>query len=188
MKKHIRAILIVSVFAVALSFLLALPQIHLGKTDRPADPSENHDTPLAVGAELEEELSPTASVEWLTHCTRCGHTYSYSDAGPVIGLTRGELAERYPDWSISAFSRSGAVLERTAAVYCPEHFILFAGEGRLCVYTAAAPELQLVELVSFSSAPYSFTEEEILTLASEGMAFDSLIELDRYTDKHKSEN
>ncbi len=139
---------------------------------------------IGAGAELYEQLSPSAAVEWRTYCRACGHTYVFRCADEAIGLTQSELASRFGGWTVKSFSREFAILEREIDGYCPDHFLLFRKGKKLRVYSVSEPELELVPLVDESAAQYSFSKEELEELAS-GIAFDSLLELDRYTESHR---
>lgn len=172
---------LISVFIIA--FMLCIPFSIRRNIPDPAERGSDHAAEQAA-AELEKQLSLHASVTWVTNCMGCGHTYSFSDASSVIGFTRDELASSFPEWSIKSFTREYALLERNIEGYCPEHFLLFYEQKRLSVYTVTEPWLKLEKLMSFDPSPYLFTEDELDELKN-GAAFNSLIELDRYTDKHK---
>ncbi len=137
-----------------------------------------------ASAQLENEISPNARVEWRVFCMKCRHTFVYFDASKVTGLTKEELARWYPEWHIAAFSREYTRLTRSVDKYCPDHFLLYLDGGVISVRTPVSPELDEKELVSFDAGPYIFDGSE-LDLLNEGVSFDSLVEADRYLSEHK---
>lgn len=171
MKSIVKMILLFALAAAAL-VLLAVP---LEKS-----PGED-----AVGADkaLFTEISPSAAVEWRTLCKKCGHTYAYTDASEVIGLTREEIHRRFPEWQIDSFSREYAALSRSIDGYCPEHFILRLRKEKLWLYKASEPDLSEARLFTFDPSVYSFDSEEQNAL-KKGIAFDSLRLLDSFLEAH----
>ncbi|MBO4848000.1 MAG: hypothetical protein J5586_02495 [Clostridia bacterium] len=138
-------------------------------------------------AALRIELSPAASVEWRTCCLKCGHEYTSFDGSDVIGLTRDELHRRFPEWDIVVFTREKAVLERKAECWCPDHYLLFLTDRTLTVSSAAEPDLVILPIIELDKEEYLFDDEAERALR-EGLAFDTLRELDGFLDPFLRKN
>lgn len=133
-----------------------------------------------------KQLSPDAIVLWRTFCIKCGHTYTVSDAGSIIGLTEEEAASLFPTWRITAFTREAAVFTRSIDGACPDHFMLIRSGEELLVIRSIEPELEPGIRLKVDPSLLVFEPGETASL-EEGILFDSLLELDDYlserTDK-----
>ena len=133
---------------------------------------------------LEYDISPSANVEWRTHCLACGHTYIFTSSENVIGLNKTELARRYPSWEITTFSRELVILSRVIDWYCPEHCLLYLMNDRLVIYSITEPNLDMLPMLSMNASAFSFAPSTADKLRS-GIPFNSLREIDVFLSKEK---
>lgn len=131
-----------------------------------------------------KEISPNAAVLRRTQFSACGHVCSVSDPGGIVGLTRGELEARYPEWHIELFSERFVVLTRMAEGYCPDHFLLFLEGNTLRVARTAEPDFKLLTVLRQDVSPYEFDESTADELRS-GKAFDTLKSLEDFISEHQ---
>ncbi len=132
-------------------------------------------------------LLPGAVIEKYVRFESCGHTLCIPvESNPFVGYTEEELAAFYEDGTIDVFRSDYAAISFVHDGYCPEHYVLGLMDGLLCVYrtsaeTFAREVVSVIQSVSVSE----FTEEERAAL-TEGIAFDTLGEIDAYLENAES--
>ena len=82
-------------------------------------------------ASIEEKVLPTTKLYLEKKYEDCKHTVKTEVELPVemINLTREEMTEKYPDWTIKEFSKEKIVLYRLAQGLCNEHFVINDEDG-----------------------------------------------------------
>lgn len=167
----------------SLLLLIILLTFTLGVFTKPSQIDGGNDAEQ-MSAVLEAEISPEANVHWSVFCKKCGHCYEYSSNEGVVGLTKDELLRRFPEWRVETFTREYVSLSREHDGYCPEHYIVFLEGEKIVVYSITEPDLSMEKLLDFDTDPYELSTAAKLILKN-GLAFPTLIELDKYTDGFK---
>lgn len=87
-------------------------------------------------ASIEEKILPTTKLYLEKKYQDCKHTTKTEIELPVemVNLTKEELEEKYPDWTIKEFSKDEVVLYRLASGLCNEHFVITDETGVVVVY------------------------------------------------------
>lgn len=77
---------------------------------------QTRNTIIMQTASLEEKISPNAELILEKKFQDCKHTVSSEAELPpeMVNLTKAELAEQYPDWTVKEFSKDRVVLYRLA--------------------------------------------------------------------------
>ena len=120
--------------------------------------------------------------------TRVGHTVisTLENASGFTGLTKTELADRYPKAIITSFSSDLVHIVERFEGYCPEHFVLLsAEEGMLKVMRMQAETLENVCVLEIPDALDGLDAETAEQL-QQGEAFSSLDEINRYLENLES--
>ncbi len=139
---------------------------------------------LIAAAPFDEELAPGAVVELLTKCTLCGHTVK-SQRDDLAGITYNELAAGFSGWEVASFGHEGAVLSRELEAYCPRHYVLRYGYEELYIEQYTEDEFAPVRLMELSVVTDALPQELIKKLR-EGLAFNSLEEIDAFFEALES--
>lgn len=96
-------------------------------------PTEKGDSAMdATGAaENATTLNADAAITQIMRFRRCGHSVERRiEAGTENqGLTFTRFREKYPDWTVTAFSESAAAMEKEPELFCPMHHVLSAGDS-----------------------------------------------------------
>lgn len=87
-------------------------------------------------ASIEEKVLPTTKLYLEKKFEDCKHTVKTEVELPVemVNLTKEEMIEKYPDWTVKEFSADEVVLYRIAAGLCDEHFVINDEDGVVVVY------------------------------------------------------
>ncbi len=174
----VRALLTGGAMLMMLALLLTLALIPL----RAGDPDATL-TARDAAATLAAECTMT---QQLTYAP-CGHRVIRRQAlpGELAGRTRADLEHAYDAWQVTGFSPEAVTMERTFALYCPQHIVLQPNEsGLLCAWqNRYGDALSLVkELgVAVSELPDSAQAE-----VRQGKGFDSLEALEKWLESAES--
>lgn len=97
---------------------------------------QTKDTVIMQTASIEEKILPTTKLYLEKKYQDCKHTVKTEVELPVemVNLTKEELIENYPDWTVKEFSKSQIVLYRLANGLCNEHFVINDENGVVTVY------------------------------------------------------
>ena len=129
-------------------------------------------------------ILPTTSVERETCFLHCGHTVvsTLENAPAFVGLTKTELANRYPKAIITSFSSDLVHFVERFEGYCPEHLVLQTDDdGALKVMRMQAETLENLCVLEISGTFDDFDKETIQQLKL-GEAFSSLDEINQYVE------
>lgn len=90
---------------------------------------------IATTAE-QEKVSPNAFLTKKITYSSCGHTTSQYLEIPeeMVNLTKTDLEEKYPDWTVEEFSDTEIVLSKEEAGECGEHFVVKEEDGIIVIY------------------------------------------------------
>ncbi|MEG1525127.1 MAG: hypothetical protein RRZ24_03265 [Clostridia bacterium] len=135
-----------------------------------------------------QSILPTTKIEKQVYFTKCPHQMKVSiDANAFIGYTESELAAFYQAYHISKFNAAQTVLIQTVEGYCPDHFVLrMDADGTVYLYHTDPEQLKemLVQAVNFDAR--SDINDEERTLLKNGLAFDTLKDIDAYLEGMES--
>ena len=113
----------------------------------------------------------------------CGHrvTLRVPLPGEMAGKTRAELSAAYEGWQVTAFSPAQLEMERTYALYCPQHIVLLPDEsGMLCAWQNKYGDA--LALVKSLDAAVSELPESAQEQVRQGLGFDSLEALEKWVE------
>lgn len=129
---------------------------------------------------------PSTEVQWRYLFSRCGHERKDTGAKDVTGYTLPEIIAAYPDCRVTEMSAERAAIERILPEYCPDHYVLvWTEQETLCVFQTDETTLETVELMQLSISPESL-DAALLEPLRDGMAFDSLVEINEYLEDAES--
>lgn len=180
-----RRILICTVLALIAGMLLGYV---LQPSEAPGQSVQNQAEAAPVDRIGVVSILPTTRVERETCFLQCGHTVisTLKNASGFTGLTKTELADRYPKAIITSFSSDLVHIVERFEGYCPEHFVLlFAEEGMLKVMRMQAETLENVCVLEIPDALEGLDAETAEQL-QQGEAFSSLDEINRYLENLES--
>ena len=192
-----RRILICTVLALIAGMLLGYV---LQPSEAPGQSVQNQAEAAPVDRIGVVSILPTTRVERETCFLQCGHTVisTLENASGFTGLTKTELADRYPKAIITSFSSDLVHIVERFEGYCPEHFVLLsAEEGMLKVMRMQAetlasagvlPEAETLENVCVLEIPDALEglDAETAEQLQQGEAFSSLDEINRYLENLES--
>lgn len=177
-----RSMLWMLIGAAALAALAAAVVLWPGSTaPDEAPPAQAADSPqdsrVQEGCEVHQTLT----------YTRCRHTVTRRVTAPVelLGKTRGEAEELYPEWRITAFGPRRVEMEQQLDLFCPDHRVLLpGGDGLLCVFENKYGDA--LALVKELQTPLSALPEAQQQLVKHGMGFSTLEELEAWLESMES--
>lgn len=144
----------------------------------PAQAADNpQDSRIQEGCQLYQTLT----------YTRCQHTVTRRITAPVelLGQTRQQVEEGYPEWRITAFGPSRVEMEQQLELFCPDHKVLLSGgDGMLCVFENRYGDA--LALVKELQLPLSALPEAQQQLVKRGMGFSTLEELEAWLESMES--
>ncbi|MBR1540760.1 MAG: BofC C-terminal domain-containing protein [Clostridia bacterium] len=97
---------------------------------------QTRNTIIMQTASIEEKVLPTTKLYLEKKYQDCKHTVKTEVELPVemVNMTKEEMEENYPDWTIKEFSKDEIVLYRLANGLCNEHFVISDENGVVVVY------------------------------------------------------
>ncbi len=112
-----------------------------------------------------------------------GHTEQRQETGgPLVGLNKTQIEEKYPDAKVAELTNKRAVIERELERYCPKHVVLFLDDqNRLSISQTDETDLEK-ENITTLTYDVSYLPEEELSKLEEGLVFDSLEEINIYLE------
>lgn len=177
-----RSMLWMLLAAAALAALAAAVVLWPGSTaPDEAPPAQAADSPQDSRLQENSELYQT-----LTY-TRCRHTVTRRLTAPVelLGKTRQQTEELYPEWRITAFGPKRVEMEQQLELFCPDHKVLLpGGDGLLCVFENRYGDA--LALVKELQTPLSALPEAQQQLVKHGMGFSTLEELEAWLESMES--
>lgn len=180
--KENRRILLCTALALAAGTLLggalSLPRMAQQQTE----PAEQ------AGRIGEASILPATAIERQVCYLACGHLTEgpLPDADALVGMTRRELAQAYPEAAITTFTSERVRLVVSAEGYCPAHLLLMAdAEGALAVYQMQEDTLQMETVLALPLAADAFDAETAAALAA-GVPFDTMDEINAYLESMES--
>lgn len=136
----------------------------------------------------EAAVLPETRVEREICYLRCNHTdtVQMADTSAVVGLTRRELAAKYPDAVITSFSSELVRLVMSVDGYCPEHLVLQAdAQNVLEVYRMQEDTLEMRSVLRLEHTLDGFDAETVAEL-QQGVLFHTLDEINHYLESMES--
>lgn len=84
----------------------------------------------------EEKISPNCLMTLKKDYISCGHTINEYIELPqeLVNITKDDLQEEYPDWTIEKFSENEITLYKKMEGSCGEHYILRAVDEKIVIY------------------------------------------------------
>lgn len=112
-----------------------------------------------------------------------GHTEQRQETGgPLVGLNKTQIEEKYSDAKVLELTNKRAVIERELERYCPKHVVLFLDDdGRLSISQTDEADLEK-ENITTLTYDISHLQEEELSKLEEGLVFDNLQEINAYLE------
>lgn len=91
---------------------------------------------------VEEKVSYNASFALKKYYNECGHfKFNYAELpNEVINLTKAEVENLYPDWTVEEFSSNNVVLSQNLDNICDEHYVLKLEDENVEVYHIESDE------------------------------------------------
>lgn len=177
-----RSMLWMLLAAAALAALAAAVVLWPGSTaPDEAPPVQAADNPQ--GSRIQEGCDVHQTLTY----TRCQHTVTRRVTAPVelLGRTRQETEELYPEWRITAFGPKRVEMEQQLDLFCPDHKVLLpGGDGLLCVFENKFGDG--LALVKEMQTPLSALPEAQQQLVKHGMGFSTLEELEAWLESMES--
>lgn len=143
-------------------------------------------TPLAEPVDKigEQSILPdTLVITKYTFLLCGGHTEQrQATGGPMVGLNKAQIEEKYPDAKVTELTNKRAVIERELERYCPKHVVLFLDDqDRLSISQTDEANLEN-ENITTLTYDVSYLPEEELAKLEEGLVFDNLEEINIYLE------
>ena len=93
-------------------------------------------------ASVEEKVSYNASFALKKYYNECGNfKFNYSELPPeAINLSKTELQDLYPEWTVEEFSSNNIVLAQNLDNICDEHYVLKLDDENVEVYHIESDE------------------------------------------------
>ena len=87
-------------------------------------------------ASIDEKVLPTTKLFLEKKYQDCKHTIKTEVELPVemVNLTKEEIEDTYPDWTVKEFSKDEIVLYKLLPGLCNEHFVISDDNGVVVVY------------------------------------------------------
>lgn len=84
----------------------------------------------------EEKLSFNSTFAIKKYYDKCGHfEFNYSELPKeLINLSKKEVEDLYPDWTIEEFSSTGVVLSKNEDNICNEHYVIKLNDNSVDIY------------------------------------------------------
>lgn len=118
---------------------------------------------------------------------RCGHEITRRQIAPmeVAGKTMSEVEPLYADWTITEFAANEIKMNRSLALYCPDHVVLMPdGTGMLCVFQNTYGDA--LGLVRELGTPFDSLSSAMQEEVRPGLGFSSLSELESWLESAES--
>jgi hypothetical protein len=130
-------------------------------------------------------LSPYAKVVYRYTYAPCGHMLKQEEPIPRewAGLTEEGLRET-AGRAAAYFSADQVIVDERLNLYCPEHFVLKEENGQLQIYQNA--DGKGVQIIHTLNTPVDALPENVRASLRQGIAFDSLEELESYIESLES--
>ena len=98
--------------------------------------STTNELDIQANTQDQIKLSPNCSFTFKTYYQECGHISNQYTNIPqgLINKTKGEVDQKYPEWTIETFKSNQVVLSKSQAGECGEHYVLRDVEGKIVVY------------------------------------------------------
>lgn len=147
--KENRRILLCTALALAAGTLLG------GALSLPRAAQQQTEPAEQAGHIGEASILPATAIERQICYLACGHLTEgpLPDADALVGMTRRELAQAYPEAAITTFTSERVRLVVSAEGYCPAHLLLMAdAEGALAVYQMQEDTLQMEAVLALPLA------------------------------------
>ena len=109
----------------------------------------------------EEKILFNTLLTFRVYYTKCDHVqYTYDKENEnYINLTKEQIQKKFPEWTLSKFSKEKVVFEKEIENICPKHFIIRQQDGIVTVYHIVNNE-EVLYKVPDVSIEY-LTEEDI---------------------------
>lgn len=110
----------------------------------------------------EEKISPNATIILKRHYLECNHIIREYMEVPeeLVNLTKEELEQKKPEWTIEKFSTSEIILIKDESGICNEHYVLRESEGLIAVYKVEGETETLEELTGISTEYLTLEDRE----------------------------
>ena len=97
---------------------------------------KTRNTVVMQTASIEEKVLPSTKLYLEKMYEDCKHTIKKEVELPVemINLTKEELIQKYPEWTIKDFSQEEVVLYKLMEGLCDEHFVINDEDGVVVLY------------------------------------------------------
>ena len=145
---------------------------------------ENSAMPVAVN---DGRVGRDAKIYFAYYYERCGHTIEKQiDATEdMIGLTREQFAELYPDAEITEFSPNAVHVKQRFSQYCPKHLILKQHENGLAIFKTVAGT-ERMELYMRIAVDFDSLAADDQAVLKTGRMFNSLEDIEAYIEDIES--
>ncbi len=165
---------------------IAVDLIRSGAESKSPDDLQAKQGNIAEQVKAQQDNIVLLGGAWVTYeyrYTLCGHTKTATKpATPgMIGLSREEIQKAYPELQISAFSPTSFTAKVNRDLYCPDHYILRAVDGKADIYQTNQ-DSGTVELTMKLSIPLDGFDTDRVEDIKKGIPFDTLESLEEFLD------
>ncbi len=139
---------------------------------------------ITVALQPSETVTPTDQTESreitliCRYSFQCGHTAEVSKTITVQPGEEDKILEGYPGFLVEEISDDRIILSTQRDCYCPDHYVLVAQDQRVVVLKTDSETMEPVVLMQLDEGYL----HENLKAYSDGMAFDSLEDINLYLE------
>ena len=114
-----------------------------------------------VNNEVEEKVSPNATLIIKKHYSGCGHTTKdYAEIpAELVNLKEDEVREALTGWELKGFSANEVVILKELTGICNEHYVLREKDGVIAIYTENENGDEILHEITEISTDY-LTEQD----------------------------
>lgn len=143
-------------------------------------PEYDNEQSNSVSGNLGTVVASDARTECLLRFSACGH-YVELDPPETAGMTRKEISENYSEYNIEIFDVDLVRLSKSVDAYCPEHYMIKAGDNCIIITRADSKNGLQKEVMRLMINLEGF-DSDTLSEIKKGRAFDSLEEINTFLE------
>jgi len=189
-------IMLLSVMILSYGYIRRIPDIYRpfasdnisGRNTEDTDSNLQGSMPTPGNAAIEaSKTNINGRIILKRYYIKCGHTYTEEQLieKHLIGKSRDDFAQAFPDWNINEFSPDKVVLATKINSYCPDHYII-REEGGLLVIFRPDKDTGILLAVEATNIPVNMLSDDLQEQIEEGMVLNSIEEVEQLLEDWES--
>jgi hypothetical protein len=107
-------------------------------------------------------ITASTKITFKTYFTLCSHIIDKEpdNGSGFINLSKSDLMDKLPDWTVNEFSSQQVILKREIQTYCPRHYIIGSKDGYIAIYVYNDDGIKILHEMTESPISILTTEDQ----------------------------